>query len=721
MHKTIKTKAIALLRKKSAKDKAKDKDKDKDKPKELVVRKYRGSETTLVRTQQQTRNINQASVYETSSHESVKSMSRFVCFAKDKGMYTPDNLHDSVLKLHRYCLTHLLDSYRVHLNRLKGIKVLNELIGKAYFDDLKISQIVRIIWCSISIVHHFHIRLKVGTGFITWNRRRQAEQANNAFNRLMLFLLPDLFTTVIHAVVTFFEEARLWDTELLCSDLIQRILTVCGEHIRCLNLLLDVVESSSPANARKVMRVIYDLVRDYKWVTMDEELMYRFLNMYRLVRDYKWVTMDEELMYRFLNMYRDSILPTEASDFSYLKKGLEVCVRRLLKNMNNSDLLKVIENMLQWTLYSEINDEALLDFGNVLEYASMLHRCGLYRFSLTESIFSNILLLIASENLLNSLLGHRVLQHMMDRRGNRQQFDTPRIFFQNTPFNITMAPFELDDKMLIKSYRETIHSNLLSSIQKHGKHRINLESTYTTMAMIVVEVPCGYTAASMVCLAMAIQEDAISNDNLDLECSNRIHAAVMSIMSLVCWTHDAEVFYEYLNTILQRRAEFSPHLNPPIQTIYQYARHHILWNKPELFFEDWEVRYGLWKCFRSKKLTTDLAWNKPELFFEDWEVRYGLWKCFRSKKLTTDLAEQSTEAAGTSQLTLSQHVEYEEVSLASSDDAKDHVELSTDTSIRHKGKTSKKKSKKDLDVGKVPSASKKVSELTFKELNFVVS
>lgn len=141
---------------------------------------------------------------------------------------------------------------------------------------------------------------------------------------------------------------------------------------------------------------------------------------------------------------------------------------------------------------------------------------------------------------------------------------------------------------------------------------------------------------------------------------------------------------------MQRRAEFSPHLNPPIQTIYQYARHHILWNKPELFFEDWEVRYGLWKCFRSKKLTTDLA-------------------------------EQSTEAAGTSQLTLSQHVEYEEVSLASSDDAKDHVELSTDTSIRHKGKTSKKKSKKDLDVGKVPSASKKVSELTFKELNFVVS
>lgn len=77
---------------------------------------------------------------------------------------------------------------------------------------------------------------------------------------------------------------------------------------------------------------------------------------------------------------------------------------------------------------------------------------------------------------------------------------------------------------------------------------------------------------------------------------------VTSIHLLIC----TQVFYEYLNTILQRRAEFSPHLNPPLQTTYQYARHHILWNKPELFFEDWEVRYGLWKCFRSKRHITEV-------------------------------------------------------------------------------------------------------------------
>lgn len=79
------------------------------------------------------------------------------------------------------------------------------------------------------------------------------------------------------------------------------------------------VEVSTPANGRKVIRVIYDLVRDHKWHNMDDELMYRFLN-----------------------LYRDSVLPNDASDFSHLKKGLEVCIRRMLKNMCNDDLLKVV-------------------------------------------------------------------------------------------------------------------------------------------------------------------------------------------------------------------------------------------------------------------------------------------------------------------------------------------------------------------------------------------
>lgn len=82
--------------------------------------------------------------------------------------------------------------------------------------------------------------------------------------------------------------------------------------------------------------------------------------------------------------------------------------------------------MLQWTFDEKVSDEALLDLGNVIEYAALLHDTQNYRESLPLDTLPLILRLVASENLLHSLLGNRVLQHLLDRRFNRLQFDTPK-------------------------------------------------------------------------------------------------------------------------------------------------------------------------------------------------------------------------------------------------------------------------------------------------------
>lgn len=85
--------------------------------------------------------------------------------------------------------------------------------------------------------------------------------------------------------------------------------------------------------------------------------------------------------------------------------------------------------MLQWTFEDTVIDDALLDFGNLLEYAAMLHDTRRYRESLRSDIFPMVLRMIGSGNLLHSLLGIRVLQHLLDRHNNRLQFDTPRYCF----------------------------------------------------------------------------------------------------------------------------------------------------------------------------------------------------------------------------------------------------------------------------------------------------
>nr|XP_033321332.1 uncharacterized protein LOC117217664 isoform X4 [Megalopta genalis] len=117
----------------------------------------------------------------------------------------------------------------------------------------------------------------------------------------------------------------------------------------------------------------------------------------------------------------------------------------------------------------------------------------------------------------------------------------------------------------------------------------------------LLEIPCGFTAAAIVCLIMNLQDMTLRKGKHQAEVSYHLHAIIIAIMSLLCWVHKAKVFYEYVNKIMLERAQWAPHLNPPIQSQYNFAAHHILWDKPDLFFVDWEARYGLWKCFRLRE------------------------------------------------------------------------------------------------------------------------
>ncbi|KAF5277179.1 hypothetical protein FQR65_LT03885 [Abscondita terminalis] len=430
--------------------------------------------------------------------------------------------------------------------------------------------------------------------------KRQAKKAMDVYEKLLNFCIrPHSYDLVLHALISFYTESNIWHVEHLSTQLLKQLLLISKVGAATVHSILDVAEKTSLMNtndARQIMRVLYQVLEDYPWHDMDDFLMVRLLT-----------------------MYHNSIVPSDnVFDYVPIRKGIEVTLRNILLNITSDGLLKAvffnvidfkflkhfffqIKIMIEWMLQEDITDEALLEFGNLIEYAAVLHETYLYHDSFYPSLFPMVLELVRSENRLYSLLGNRILQNLLDRHHNVPVFDTPKIFFANLSYNVAIGHYNSEDKSFIRTYRELIHTTLLTAIKLHGASRINLESTFTSIAVLVVEVPCGYTAAAVVCLAMAIQETAISHTKLELECLNRFHATVMSIISLVCWVHNAQIFYEYVQHIVEKRAKFAPHLNPPLRTTYQYAQHHILWNKPELFFEDWESRYGLWKCFRSKR------------------------------------------------------------------------------------------------------------------------
>lgn len=147
-----------------------------------------------------------------------------------------------------------------------------------------------------------------------------------------------------------------------------------------------------------------------------------------------------------------------------------------------------------------------------------------------------------------------------------------------------------------------MHDNLLKAVKSHCTNIVNLKIIYSIICCLVLEVPCGLTAAAAACMVMAIQDLALNGENIPAPCRYWLHAVVVSVMSLICWVHKAPVLYTYVNHIISRRAKEAPQLNPPIMYYYNIGRHHVTWNKPTLFFEDWELRFALWKHFQESQV-----------------------------------------------------------------------------------------------------------------------
>lgn len=206
------------------------------------------------------------------------------------------------------------------------------------------------------------------------------------------------------------------------------------------------------------------------------------------------------------------------------------------------------------------------DFGGTVEYAACCLSSNSITFCLNSDILEYLLDSIASEDRIKSLLGCRMLFRLLDKNKNYDNFEAPRIFFSNTDYSITINTHDPDERILIDNYRELIEKSLLIATKLHSKVPVNLKAIYSILCMIVVGIPCGFTAASVICILIQIQKHAImENENLETSQFNHLHAMVISVMTLICWTHRATSLSRYVSSLVTERYDKAPHLNPPLK------------------------------------------------------------------------------------------------------------------------------------------------------------
>ncbi|CAH1110331.1 unnamed protein product [Psylliodes chrysocephalus] len=487
-----------------------------------------------------------------------------------------------VKTLYKCCLRGVKDLHELHLRRKIGIQIIENLVERANPDYLTIQHVIHIIWSMISCIHHFQLRLKTeSSGIIAWSRKREAEYCMSVYFKLLTLIKEPHQRVALNSILTFYKEGKLWEIEFGCTDMIVGLFEL------------------RPASD-SIDDIIFTI--EYSTITSTQEAKYLTELLYNIVRKIKWKNIPQYILEKFLNMMESSISPKpqEIYNYSSLRLGLENCIRNIINNLNSHDLIILIYLTINKINEYDEDEDMIFTLGKLCIHAAYKYKTNTKNAALARGPLPIVFKLFFSQNPIKTIIALKIWHHLVDRNDNIKHFLTPKIFFQECDFKLIIKKCHNRDKAFFKRVKQIVYEIIMGSFLTCDD-KTGLENTFACVAITLVDIPCGYTASCFVTVAMSLQEYALRLTPVNRLRSHHLHATVLSILTLICYIYKAQVFYTYVLTVMEKRAEWAPHLNPPLKTHYEYAQHHILWNRPDLFFEDWEARYGLWKCFRGRK------------------------------------------------------------------------------------------------------------------------
>ncbi|XP_055534652.1 uncharacterized protein LOC129724071 [Wyeomyia smithii] len=488
----------------------------------------------------------------------------------------------------------------------KSLKILNHIVNHTNRDVLQcIPEKQLVLECSLVLVQTYVAHLKLRQRFFDRFKRQPFASAKKCFQALIKLLLPEMQGIVIETILSFLEKENLWKVEFICVEILIMVLECHSPASLLLCKLVNKVENllskNDVAQTRHVVVVLQNIIdREY------------------------WSSVQHWSLSKLLRIYHNSAVMGDTKNQIYeLRLGFEKCLRNLIKILPYVELTKLIITMLPLTFDTTLTDEAMLEFGTTVEFAAST--LVLSNSILTEEIYivEYLVTYIRSELPTKSVLASRIFTKLLDRGKNFVQFSTPKIFHENTFYEIDINVYNPARKNIYEARRVVFEKALETAIELHGKRRMNLEVFYNVLCMLLVEIPCGFTACTVVCLLLKIQRKLLEPKDIDSDTdsnrqyTNHIHATIISIMALINWIHRGPSLTAYVNAILNQRFDHAPHLNPPLKENYRYARHHFTWNERILFFDALELRFGLWKCFRinePKIATPKQIYSRLEMF-----------------------------------------------------------------------------------------------------------
>ncbi|KAL1115272.1 hypothetical protein AAG570_007303 [Ranatra chinensis] len=184
------------------------------------------------------------------------------------------------------------------------------------------------------------------------------------------------------------------------------------------------------------------------------------------------------------------------------------------------------------------------------------------------SLLDPLLRLCLSGGIDTALMVQGILHVLLDRHSNAEKLSRPTLDVADA--GLAFEPCSRSDTIFMRKFGEEIYTCLLEILSLNDVTVECIESIYTTLALIAVELLTAHTITAYLTMVYSIQEIALSqNNSLSFPRRYNLHAVVAALLVLVPEIMQIAPLKEYAGKLIgERRSAGAAHLLPELLVTY---------------------------------------------------------------------------------------------------------------------------------------------------------
>ncbi|XP_076181106.1 protein EFR3 homolog stmA isoform X3 [Ptiloglossa arizonensis] len=145
------------------------------------------------------------------------------------------------------------------------------------------------------------------------------------------------------------------------------------------------------------------------------------------------------------------------------------------------------------------------------------------------------------------LLVQKIFHTLIDRHQNITKLAKPTV--NMVPLDLTIEKASRPDVIFIRKHGPEIYLALYESLELASNAVENVESIYTTLALLAVELASEETVLELLRLVLSLQDLALTSGQISISLKFNLHAIVISLLVLISYVCNITSLMDYANKV----------------------------------------------------------------------------------------------------------------------------------------------------------------------------